>query len=67
MTYESLLDIIEVCENWAKTNDMNINQKKSKIMIISDTMRITKFEREHNLNILGYELVTKYKSLGVIV
>ena len=40
-----LLDIIiNICEKWAEKNGMMINQKKSKIMFMSNTMRIQKFE-----------------------
>jgi hypothetical protein len=57
---EQLLIVIEELENWCKTNKIEINKKKSGILIIND-------DGKDPNTINNYPVVLEYKYLGVLL
>ena len=44
----------DVCEEWAASNDMKINKKKSKILFMNGPMKYSQWEKELNKQYRGY-------------
>ena len=58
---------IDLCESWADENEMVINRKKSKLLIMGGQMKFNTWERSMNKDYRGYGIGLSYKSLGVII
>ena len=55
-----LSNVLKIIDNWTKLNGINVNKKKSGIMILKNKI-------ENNDNIDGYPIINKYKYLGIII
>ena len=55
-----LSNVLKIIDNWTKLNGINVNKKKSGIMILKNKI-------ENNDNIDGYPIINKYKYLGIMI
>ena len=58
----AIISIIKAIDKWSRENEVEINKRKSGIMIIRQDRR-TKEEKQKEIQ--GYPIVTHYKYLGV--
>ena len=62
---EKLRDVIKIVEDWTVENKMEINKKKSGIMIHNRNNLAKRIERKENIE--GFPIVKEYKYLGIII
>ena len=61
-TLQNLLEAVKVIEKWAVEHNMIISKKKSAFMKIGG---LKPDEKDKNKTHMGYEVVSKYKYLGM--